>query len=112
MGSVCWHIPAPLGLGRLPDQEKVSLLVPLAHLLSLVEEHRGMSFRVILLRAVLEMLPGVAVCTSIVSLTICAQERFTCCTEGCGLVGNIGDGWTVGWMILELFSNLGDSMIL
>ena len=24
------------------------------------------------------------------------QETFRCCTEGHGLVGNIGDGWMVG----------------
>ena len=24
------------------------------------------------------------------------QETFRCCTEGCGLVGNIGGRWTVG----------------
>ena len=24
------------------------------------------------------------------------QEMFRCCTEGCGLVGNIGVGWLVG----------------
>ena len=24
------------------------------------------------------------------------QDMFRCCTEGCGLVGNIGDRWTVG----------------
>ena len=24
------------------------------------------------------------------------QEMFICCTEGHGLVGNIGDRWTVG----------------
>ena len=25
-----------------------------------------------------------------------AQEKFRCCTEGHGLVGNIGDRWMVG----------------
>lgn len=24
------------------------------------------------------------------------QEMFMCCTEGCGLVGNVGDGWMSG----------------
>lgn len=38
------------------------------------------------------------------------QETFICCTKECGLVGNI-DGQQ-DWMILEIFSNLGDSVIL
>ena len=38
------------------------------------------------------------------------QETFRCCTEGHGLVENIGG--RLNWMILEVFSNLGDSMIL
>lgn len=37
---------------------------------------------------------------------------FRCFTEGHTLVENIGDRWTAGWVILELFSNLGGSMIL
>ena len=38
------------------------------------------------------------------------QETFRWCTKGDGLVGNSG-GW-LDWMILEVLSNLGDSMIL
>ena len=40
-----------------------------------------------------------------------APELCRCGTEGCGLVGNIGGGW-LGWMTWEVFSNLGDSMVL
>jgi len=36
------------------------------------------------------------------------QEMCSGCTEGHGLVGSIDDRW----MILEGFSNLGDSVIL
>ena len=39
-------------------------------------------------------------------------DTFRCCTESHDLVGNTGDRWTVGLAILEIFSNLGDSMIL
>ena len=39
------------------------------------------------------------------------QETFRC-TEGCGLVGNIGNKGKLDWIILEVFSNLGDPMIL
>jgi len=38
------------------------------------------------------------------------QGPFRYCTEGYGLVGNIGG--QLKWMILEGFSNLGDSMTL
>jgi len=31
------------------------------------------------------------------------QEAFRCCTEGHGLVGNIGDRWTVGLDDLQAF---------
>ena len=41
-----------------------------------------------------------------------AQETFRCCTEGHGLVGNIGDRWTVGLDDLGGLSNLRNSMIL
>jgi len=37
------------------------------------------------------------------------QETFRCCTAGRGLVGNIGERCTV---CLNVFSNLGDSVIL
>ena len=40
------------------------------------------------------------------------QETFRCCTQGHGLVGNIGERWTVGLDVFEVFSNLGDSTIL
>ena len=40
------------------------------------------------------------------------QEIFRCCTEGRGLVGSIGDGGWLDCMILEVFSDLGDSMML
>ena len=39
------------------------------------------------------------------------EEMFRCSTEGHGLVGNIGDRWTVDWMIIEVSSNL-DSVTL
>ena len=41
------------------------------------------------------------------------QETFRCCTEGHGLIGNwkLETGGWVDWMVLEVFSNLGDSMI-
>ena len=32
-----------------------------------------------------------------ITVTGGAQETFRCCTQGCGLVGNIADRWTVGW---------------
>ena len=41
------------------------------------------------------------------------QETFVCCTEGHCLVGSVGGRWMVGLdNILEVFSNLGDSMRL
>ena len=38
-------------------------------------------------------------------------ETFRCGTKGHGLVGNTVIGGQLDWMILELFSNLGDSVI-
>ena len=40
------------------------------------------------------------------------QQAFRCCTEGRGLVGNIGGRWMVGLGDLRGLSNLGDSVIL
>ena len=40
------------------------------------------------------------------------QETFRCCTEGHGLMGNIGDRWTVGLDDLGGLFNLRDSMIV
>ena len=43
------------------------------------------------------------------------QGTFRHCVEGHGLVRTIGDRQLLGeleWMILQVFSNLGDSMIL
>ena len=39
------------------------------------------------------------------------QETLWCCTEGHGLVGNIGDGW-LDLVFLEVLSNLDNSVIL
>jgi len=39
------------------------------------------------------------------------QGMFRCCAEGRGLVGNTGESGKLDRMILEVFSNLGDSMI-
>ena len=40
------------------------------------------------------------------------QGTFGCCTEGRGLVGNIGGRWMVGLGDLRGLSNLGNSVIL
>ena len=40
------------------------------------------------------------------------HEMFRCCSEGHGLVANIGGRCMLDWMILEVFSNRGDSVIL
>ena len=39
------------------------------------------------------------------------QEMFGCCTEGHGLVGILVVGGWLDWMILEVSSNLNDSVI-
>jgi len=48
-------------------------------------------------------------------VTVCGgvQEAFRCCTEGHSLVRKILlVGGQLDWMILEVFSNLGDCVIL
>ena len=40
------------------------------------------------------------------------QGMFRCCVEERDLVRTIGDRWTVGQMILQIFTNVGDFMIL
>ena len=40
------------------------------------------------------------------------QETFHCCTEGHGLVEMLVVSRWLDWVILEVFSNLGGSMIL
>jgi len=40
------------------------------------------------------------------------QGMFGCCFEGHGLVRTTGDGEWLDWVILWIFSNPGDSMIL
>ena len=40
------------------------------------------------------------------------QEMCTCGTEWHTLVSKVVTGWWLDWIILEVFSNLNDSMIL
>ena len=40
------------------------------------------------------------------------QGMFGFCVEGHGLVSTVSDRWIADWMILKVFSNLGDSVIL
>ena len=46
------------------------------------------------------------------SLSRSVQGTFECCVEGHGLVRTIVMGEWLDWMILLVFSNLGDSIIL
>ena len=40
------------------------------------------------------------------------KKHLGMCTDGHGLVGKLMTGEWLGWMISEVFSNLGDSVIL
>lgn len=40
------------------------------------------------------------------------QETFRCCIEEHGVVGNTDDMWMVALDILEVFSKLGDIVVL